>query len=448
MEIKAKEITLFPSVKLSEYPKNVNVHTEEQIDKIIQLIDFYGHRDPLIVDADIQPDGTHWVLAGNGRLQASKKAKWDNLPIIFQKFNSEEEKYGFMVSHNAVSSSGWGGGLDLAKINTDIIDLGPDFDIEMLAIKDFVIEPIEKFEPQSDEDEVPEVVHPITRRGDLWILGNHRLYCGDSTMIDDVEKLMNGEKAELCFTSPPYSDQREYNGNKDLSVDNIIKFISNSFNRVNYYAINLGYQRKNGEVYPYWDQYINEAKNCGLKFLSWNIWDQGFVGSVGKLTAMFPINHEWIFVFGYNIKKLNPTVENKNANYLNDYVGDREVSGKTKKRKTVKIREKREVSTLVSMPPHLLRDGIEHPARFPVDLPGQYVLAMTEINEIIYEPFSGSGSTLIACEKTNRKCYGMELDEKYCDVIINRWQNYTGKKAVLELTKQTYEELKLERLNG
>jgi hypothetical protein len=154
MEIKAKEITLFPSVKLSEYPKNVNVHTEEQIDKIIQLIDFYGHRDPLIVDADIQPDGTHWVMAGNGRLQASKKAGWGNIPIIFQKFNSEEEKYGFMVSHNAVSSSGWGGGLDLAKINTDITDLGPDFDIDLLGIKDFTIEPVEKFELEDDEEAV------------------------------------------------------------------------------------------------------------------------------------------------------------------------------------------------------------------------------------------------------------------------------------------------------
>lgn len=143
MDIKAKEITLFPTSKLSEYPRNANKHTDEQINKIIQLIEFYGHRDPLIVDADTQPDGTHWVLAGNGRLQAAKKAGWDNLPCVFQVFKSDEEKYGFMVSHNAVSASSWGGGLDLSQINTDIIDLGPDFDIDLLGIKDFVIEPSE-----------------------------------------------------------------------------------------------------------------------------------------------------------------------------------------------------------------------------------------------------------------------------------------------------------------
>jgi hypothetical protein len=140
MEIKAREITLFPKGKLSEYPKNVNKHTDEQINKIIELVEFYGHRDPLIVDADIQPDGTHWVLAGNGRLQAANKAGWENLPIIMQKFKSEEEKYGFMVSHNSINASNWGGGLDLSQINADIGDLGPDFDIDMLGIKGFVID--------------------------------------------------------------------------------------------------------------------------------------------------------------------------------------------------------------------------------------------------------------------------------------------------------------------
>ena len=156
MEIKAKEITLFPITKLSHYPKNANIHSEAQIDKIIQLIDFYGHRDPLIVDADQQPDGTHWVMAGNGRLLAAHKANWENLPIIFQKFNSEEEKYGFMVSHNAVSSSGWGGGLDLSKINSDIVEFGPDLNIDMLGLKDFKIDPSENFNIDDEFDQIGE----------------------------------------------------------------------------------------------------------------------------------------------------------------------------------------------------------------------------------------------------------------------------------------------------
>lgn len=154
MDIKAKDIVLFPTSKLSEYPKNANKHTDEQIDEIIKLIDFYGHRDALVVDADKQPDGTHWVLAGNGRLMAAKKAGWENVPCSIQKFKSDEEKYGFMVSHNAVSSVGWGGGLDLSKINIDISDLGPDFDISFLGIKDFTVEPMEKFELDDEDDAV------------------------------------------------------------------------------------------------------------------------------------------------------------------------------------------------------------------------------------------------------------------------------------------------------
>lgn len=153
MEIKATEIILFPITKLSEYPLNANEHTSEQIDKIIELGEHYGFRDPLIVDKDLQPDGTHWVLAGNGRLQAARKAGWENLPIILQPFKSDAEKYGFMVSHNAVSSTGWGGGLDLAKINTDISQFGPELDVEMLAIKDFVIDPSEIDLPELKSEE-------------------------------------------------------------------------------------------------------------------------------------------------------------------------------------------------------------------------------------------------------------------------------------------------------
>jgi DNA modification methylase len=417
MEIKAKEITLFPSVKLSEYPKNVNVHTEEQIDKIIQLIDFYGHRDPLIVDADLQPDGTHWVMAGNGRLSAAKKAGWDNLPIIFQKFNSEEEKYGFMVSHNAVSSSGWGGGLDLAKINTDIIDLGPDFDIEMLAIKDFVIEPIEKFEPQADEDEVPEVVHPITRKGDLWLLGNHRLMCGDSTMIDDVEKLMNGEKADMVFTDPPYniaSDSKNIASSVSKSMNDLKNsewdknfIIEDALNNIVPFI-------ENGSIYVWTNHFlfqrIMDHLKSFTKFQGWCVWSKP-----NPMPSLMKRHWTW------NMEICCYATIGKHVFNASEGKHDLALWSFNKK-----------------------SDG-SHPTQKPIELCEHPIIKSSNEKSLIMDLFLGSGSTLIACEKNNRKCFGMELDEKYCDVIINRWQNYTGKKAVLESTNQTYEELKLER---
>lgn len=143
MEIKAKEIVLFPTENLQPYHLNANDHTDEQINKIVELIEFYGHRDPLIVDFNKNSNGKHEVIAGCGRLAAANKVGWDKLPVVFQSFKSEEEKYGFMVSHNAINSSNWGGGLNLSKINSDIAEFGPELEIEMLAIKDFVIEPAE-----------------------------------------------------------------------------------------------------------------------------------------------------------------------------------------------------------------------------------------------------------------------------------------------------------------
>ncbi len=272
----------------------------------------------------------------------------------------------------------------------------------------------------------------------------HRVKCGDSTMIDDVEKLMNGENAKLLFTSPPYSDMRDYNGEKDLSVDNLIEFITSFSHVSDYQVINLGIQRKNNEVFDYWTPYIEKAKENGYLFLSWNIWDKGEAGSIGNQTAMFPIEHEWIFVFGKNRQKNNRTIPAKYAGKKHPRGSRREKDGTlTKLNEIALISDKKHLGTVYRTSALKARNvDTSHPAAFTVEFAQGYIESMTKCNDLIVEPFCGSGSTLIACEKTNRKCYGMELDEHYCDVIINRWQNYTGKEAVLESTGQKYSEVK------
>jgi hypothetical protein len=150
MEIKSKEITLVPLSKLSEYPLNANEHTEEQINKLCELIEFYGFRDPLIVDRQLREDGTHWVMAGNGRFQAAKKMGIDNIPVVFQDFKSDDERYGFMVSHNSINASNWGGGLELKKINLQLEQF-PELNTEMLAIKEFTISPLVELDPMTEK---------------------------------------------------------------------------------------------------------------------------------------------------------------------------------------------------------------------------------------------------------------------------------------------------------
>ena len=316
-------------------------------------------------------------------------------------------------------------------INTDLADLGPDFDIDMLGIKDFTLDISDKDDELGDADEIPDVKEPKAKLGQIYQLGNHRLMCGDSTDPGSISTLFNGKNAELCFTSPPYSDQRNYNGGKDLSTQKLAQFITAAKDSCAFFAVNLGYQRKDGEVYPYWNDYINEAKNSGLKFLSWNIWNKGECGSIGNQTAMFGISHEWIFVFGPKTKDLNRTIENKNGGDWNNHSSIRNKDRSITKGKNRFVHSHSQLKTVYDCVPQKARDEIDHPARFPVEFPIGYIEALTAQNDCVYEPFGGSGSTLIACEKTNRKCFMMELDPHYVDVIITRWENFTGQKAIL-----------------
>lgn len=287
---------------------------------------------------------------------------------------------------------------------------------------------------EDNDDELPTKVTTKVKTGEIWQLGRHRLMCGSSTETKDVEELLMGQHIELCFTSPPYSDQRDYKSKDgtplDLSPESLAKFIEVSREYIRLFAVNLGLSRKNGEVNQYWDSYIKVAQACGLKLLSWNVWNQGFSGSVSKLTAMFPIAHEWIFVFGEKAKRLNPTVENKTAGKFNVDTSVREVDGEVTERDPVRIREKREMGTVVDVPPYMARnEDLDHPAMFPVALPEAYIEACTDEDEIVYDPFAGSGSTLIAAEKTNRRCFAMEIEPTYCGIIIDRWERFTQLKA-------------------
>jgi len=249
--------------------------------------------------------------------------------------------------------------------------------------------------------------------------------CGDSVNINDVERLMNNEISEMLFTSPPYSNMRDYNGGKNLSVDNLIEFIPTWMPFVKYQVINLGIQRKDNEIVQYWDEYINKAKECGYKFLSWNIWNRsGSGGSVGAITALFPIEHEWIFVFGTNADRdsLNKTVKNKHGGQHRTG-GDRQKDGSLIN-KSRDINKFRRIGTVQNI--DFERDlsvKRSHPATFPVKLPSEFINTMSDKGDIICDCFLGSGTTMVAAHQLDRICYGMEIDPKYCQVIIDRMKN-------------------------
>jgi DNA modification methylase len=365
MIIQCKYDQLINVDDLKPYPKNRNKHSKEQIERLAQILIFQGIRAPIVVSKL-----SNCIVKGHGTLEAIKKNSWLKAPVVYQEFNSEEQEYAFVQSDNAIAS--WSE-LDLSGINSDLGDLGPDFDIDLLGIKDFTIDVADK-DPGCDEDEVPTPKEAKSVLGDIYILGNHRLMCGDSTAIDAVEKLMDGNKADMVFTDPPY-------GMSAVSKSGVLS--------KNYHSDIMN------------DDNVNVAKDAyrlcaGLGIEKLVFWGANYYSSA------LPDATCWL-------------VWDKN-NGQSDQM-DCELAWTNFKGVTRQFTKASEKSNRV------------HPTQKPVELI-QWCFERWEAGQVI-DLFGGSGSTLIACEKTNRKCFMMELDPHYCDVIVSRFCKYTKTNKVI-----------------
>ena len=433
MELK---IEYLPIKALKPYEKNTRKHQKKDVDNIARSIEKYGMCDAIGIWGE-----QNIIVEGHGRMMACKQLGMTEVPVVRLDHLTDDQRREYAIAHNATAElSEWD--LDILPAELADLDLG-DFDFDF-GIDTDTDEPNEVFQDEIPEIDTEEVSK--TKLGDLWQLGKHRLLCGSSTEQKDVDKLLGEAHSRLLFTSPPYSDMREYNGNKDLSVENISTFIDRYKKYADIQAVNLGIQRKKHEIVQYWNEYIDVAKQCGLKLLAWNVWDKMMCGAVGQQSAMVPIRHEWIFVFGEKPAKVNLTWTKKESSiYANG--GKRKVrqaDGSMKETtKGVTNKAYKKMESVVDIPEQTSLESVtkqvsecgkirsEHPATFPVFLPCEYIVAFTDKDDIVIEPFCGSGTTLIACEQLDRACYGMELDPKYCDVIIKRWETLTGEKAVL-----------------
>lgn len=395
--------------EIKPYPKNAKEHPKKQVEQMAASIKEFGFNQPIVVDKD------KVIIVGHGRYEAAKLLGLTDIPV--QEVNlTEEQAKAYRLADNKLNESSWDMGLaleDLKELPPLLFDL-TGFDRDLLI------------EPDEADDIVPGIPEEAkSKLGDLYELGSHRVLCGDSTKAEDVARLMDGKKADMVFTSPPYSDMRDYNNGKDLSVTYLSQFIPSFAHYTEYQVVNLGLQRKDGAVNPYWDEYTKSAKSAGYKMLAWNIWSKrGMGGSVANMTAMFPIEHEWIFVYGVEPKDIKRTKENKSAG-LHTGITNRAKDGTTKRANPKIVQQYGKIGSVFE---HVYGVGKEHPAVFPVGLVEEYIKAMTE--ESVIDPFLGSGSTLIAAQKTNRICYGMELDPKYVDVIVQRYVDYVDNPIV------------------
>lgn len=397
MKVHCSHDQLVPISELKLDPNNRNIHPPEQIARLAEILKYQGWRYPVKVSSQ-----SGLVRSGHGRIEAAILNKWDMVPVNYQDYESLDQEYADSIADNAIAS--WAE-LNISAIQKDLEILG-NLNIEMLGIRDFQIIGDEKLPSGCDEDEVTENVEPKTKLGDIYILGNHRLMCGDSTSIDAVEKLMNGEKSDITFTSPPYNVGKTPNGNENKYLNYqddresedykqlLHDFTTNCLTVSEYVFSNI--QSLSGNKIAL----IEYLYNLKEKYADTIIWDKE-TSEPAMARRVLNSQFEYIHIFSNEAKRT---------------VGKRDFRGTLTNVFRLNSRAGKEYAKL-------------HKATFRVELPQFFIENFTESSCL--DPFGGTGTTLIACEKTQRKCFMMELDPHYCDMIVARWEKYTGKKAEL-----------------
>ena len=493
---------------LKPYEKNAKQHPKEQIEQIKKSIEMYGNNDPIAVWGD-----ENIIIEGHGRLIAMKELGFTKAEIIRLDHLTDKERREYTLVHNQLTmNTDW----DFEKLREELdnLDFG-DFDFGFVHDLD---EPFED-EKEIEEDEVPEKAETRCKLSDLWQLGRHRLICGDSTDVAVIDRLMDGVKADMVFTDPPYGMKKESEGvlNDNLNYDDLL-----DFNR-QWIPFTFGALKDNGSWYcwgidePLMDIYSNilkpMQKENKITFRNLITWDKGNgQGQLSEDFRMYPIAdekclfvmmgkwaergfglsqnvdnyfagfekvrmflveqkgeltiHQIKDILGHHDKRRDhwfaksqwELINENNYNRLKEYCKVKGIDAfKADYKDVLSLYDEQrkiyngEQEIEKSKRPyfdnthdnqnnvwHFDRAGKDerehtggHATPKPIALCSRAIKSSSREGEIVLDVFGGSGSTLIACEQLNRKCYMAELDPHYCDVILARWETFTGEKAVL-----------------
>lgn len=382
------QIELIDIEKLIPYAMNARTHSDAQVAQIAGSIKEFGFTNPCLIDEE------NGLIAGHGRVMAARKLKINEIPCIRLAHLSEVQKKAYILADNRIAlNSGWD--IELLKVELEKLKI-EDVDLKMLGFDDVELDAIitpEIIEGQTDEDAVPDVpVEPKTKLGDIYVLGNHRLMCGDSTSIDDVEKLVNGTTVDLCYTDPPYGINEK--GDRTARKTGLAKnhnFKDFKDDTIDYaveaYQIVEGVLQVKRQVWWGANYYCHALPQSN----NWFVWDK--------------------------------RVEDK----MTDTQSDCELAWVKSKWSSVRIF--RHLWKGFNKDSERNQQRV-HPTQKPVALAEWSFDYFKDISTVL-DLFGGSGSTLIACEKTNRHCLIMEFEPHYCDVIVKRWEDFTGEKAQL-----------------
>lgn len=394
---------------LKPYKNNARTHSEEQVAQIAASIKEWGWTQPVLVD---EKGG---VLAGHGRLLAAASLGVDEVPVIVARGWSKDQKRAYVLADNQLAmNAGW----DQDLLRVEIGALGDAFDKSLLGFGDEFLADLfaDKTGGMTDPDDVPEVgVNAVSRKGDLWLCGSHRLLCGDSTSAEAVARLLGGVKPHLMVTDPPYGVEYDAGWRNRAGTNSNLK--------------------KQGKV-------LNDDR------ADWR-----------EAWALFPGNIAYVWHAGRHASSVQASLEATGLVMRAQIIwaNDRMVLSRgdyhwqhepcwyaVREGKPGGWAGDRKQTTLWSIP---ARDdsGHGHSTQKPVECMRRPIVNNSSPDQAVYEPFCGSGTTMIAAEMEGRHAYCMELSEVYCDVIVKRWQAFTGQEATLDGDGRTFEEVSHER---
>jgi DNA modification methylase len=425
-----RKIELIAPDRLVPYKANARTHTKKQLRQIAESIKRFGFTNPVLID-----DASE-IIAGHGRVEAAKLLGLSGVPALRLSHLSTADKRAYVLADNKLAEKAGGDREILAIELQGLIDL--NFEIELTGFEtpeiDLVLEEANEAKGQSPgpEDESPEPVEgpSISQPGDLWMLGKHRVLCGNALDNGAYEHLLQGKKAELIFADPPYNvcidgnicgkgavRHREFAmASGEMSQEAFAEFLTTAFRRLAAHSIDGAIHdicidwRHIAEMMAAGNQVYSELKNVCV-----------WVKTNGGMGSFYRSRHELIFVW-----------KSGTAPHINNF----ELGQHGRNRTNVW-----EYPGISSMRAGRLEELAMHPTVKPVELVADAIKDCSPRNGIVLDPFLGSGTTVIAAERTGRRAHGVEIDPAYVDVAIKRWQTYTAKKATLAATGQTFEEV-------
>ncbi len=402
----ARRIEIWPIDRLVPYARNARTHSPEQVAQVAASIVEFGWTNPILVGAD----GV--IIAGHARLLAARKLQMEEVPVIVLDHLTPAQRRALILADNRLAmNSGW----DEEMLRVELESLKEDeFNLDIVGFSDEELEVLLRGAEQTragltDDDAVPdEPEKATTKPGDVWILGEHRLLCGDATEMGNVEKLLAGGLADMVFTDPPYNVDYEGKTAKKLKIksdamgEKFYEFLRNSC--ANMLAVTKGaiyLCMSSSELHTLYRAFTD----AGGHWSTFVIWAKHHftLGRSDYQRQYEPILYGW----------------RDGTNHF--WCGDRNQGDVWAIKRPMA--------------------NLEHPTMKPVELVERAIQNSSKSRDTILDPFGGSGTTIIACEKTGRQARVIELDPKYCDVIVRRWQEFTGRRAALEADGRAFSEV-------